>query len=134
MLLNPPKVEKQMQVEATGKFKDKETDEVTESTITLDYDFGDTLEAMLSEFGEEAVFLHARADMKVSVQGAIRGFIKAGLDEDQVLEKMTEWEMPSGAPRSKDPVDKLEKILGKLSAEEREAVLAKVMAAQEDAD
>ena len=117
-----------MEVTAIGKFHDKETDETTERALTVDYDFGENCQEMIEKFGEESVFHHAKADMKVSVQGVMRISIAAGLDDEAIFTKLeSEWEMPSGAPRGKDPTEKINAILGKLSAEDRAAILASLV-------
>ena len=61
------------QVTATAKLKDKDSGEVLgEVEGTIDYNFGDNLEAAVALFGEEVIFTNFKQSAVIACQSRIR--------------------------------------------------------------
>lgn len=80
--------------------------------IEIEYDFGDTLEAMVKKFGHETVFNHALDNMVIGFQANVRGKLEAEGDKrltDQAIRTaMATWK--PGQRKAADPKKKAEAI------------------------
>lgn len=110
-----------MKVKATANLKTGETHE-----IEIDYDFGNDLSHMVSLFGEEVVYHHARANMVISVQGALRAWMKQDFSDEQIYKSLRDWQMPHKKSRGLPALDKIKRQLERLSDADREALLSQL--------
>lgn len=101
--------------------------------ITVNYDFGNTLEEMTKKFGAEVVFSHALDNMVIGLQANIRGKLeKDGEDRmsDQAIRAaIASWK--PGQRKQADPKKKAEAIkatFAKLDDATRKALLAEMRA------
>ena len=84
--------------EAKYQLKDEHsnpiTDEegkVTYSGVSVEYDFGDDLDAAVSLAGAEVVFSNYKANSKVALQSIIRAKHKAGSNADTIQDFVDTW-------------------------------------------
>jgi hypothetical protein len=92
------------------------------------YAFGKDLDDSVEKFGKEIVFSNFRAQAKIKLQALMRSYLLAGKDVGELLKT---WK--PGIQMERTPVDPLvaaENKFDKLSAEEQQAFLAKLMARQ----
>ncbi len=117
-----------MEVTATAK-----TEEVGNREITVDYDFGANLSEAVEKYGEAVIFSNYVRQAKVGLQSIIRsnaaqlneakdGFAKS---EDEVIAALASWSPSDGTVNRVSKGDKLDKLLGGMSDEERAELLAK---------
>lgn len=94
--------------------------------ITVDYEFGANLEDLITKFGEETVFASATADLKVGLQAFVRTRLRKAedeyMDDASIIAEAANW-MPGARRVAADPMEKLKALLGKLSLEQRAALL-----------
>lgn len=92
--------------------------------VTVDVDFGDNLAAMVSKFGQDVVFNHARGSITVALQGWIRSQLDAEPPKtaDQIIAAAKDWK-PGQRKQGKSPQEKAKEQLAKLSPEQRAALL-----------
>lgn len=88
--------------------------------ITLEYDFGDTLQDMVNNFGEQMVYDRALRSFKISFQSWVTAQLEAGKTEDQIKAEAAQWK-PGQRKAAKSPQEKLQEMLEKLSPQERQA-------------
>ncbi len=135
-----------MIVESTYTKRDKDNNIVygeDEKPITriysCDYDLGENLSNLLSICGATAeaevlfnipptpgsmkVYYNARSRMIVALQGVIRGWLEEDITDDEIDAKVAKWDIPEGAPRAKDPVEKAANMLKNLSDAQVEELL-----------
>ena len=117
-----------MKISAKAKVKildleGKDTGEETEIPIEAEYDFGDSINQIIEMHGEDAAFHHARSSMIVAFQTALRSWAQAGLNDQELEEKINEWSVPTGRPRGLSRMERFKKQLSSLSEEERAEVL-----------
>lgn len=99
--------------------------------LIVSYNFGDSLESAVEAFGADVVFAGFKADAKVGLQAKVRGMLKA-TEEDSEAAKYTDEEIIAAIAdykpgvktrQSADPMAKLQALLGKLTAEQKAALL-----------
>lgn len=105
-------------------FKTKEHPEVK----TVNFDMPETLEGLVAKFGEESVLSNARGSYVISAQAYGRRHIEKDQAELQAL--FDNWNPNERAPATKaSPFERAANALGKLSAEEKAELLARLKAA-----
>ncbi len=100
-------------------------------TLVVNYDFGDNLAAAIEKFSEEVVFGSFKADAKVGLQSFIRARLNATEDDSEALKYTDEdivaaaadWKPGTKARAGADPLTKLQALLGKLTPEQKAALL-----------
>lgn len=118
-------------------FSVSESGEKDARKLNLEYDFGATLEEAIEKFGADVVFSGFVADCKVSVQAVARRLLKtnktneAGEEigpytDEEIQAAVSNYKPGVKSERTSDPMAKLEGLLGKLTAEQKEAFLAKL--------
>ena len=90
--------------------------------FTVDYEFGNNLEEVVGIFGEPVVYNHVTASFKIALQGFIRRLLKLKSPEAEIKEKVKGWK-PGMKKEGKSPAEKAKDAFGKLSEEERKALL-----------
>lgn len=80
------------------------------------------LSELVSNFGEDIVFTHAKRSFVVGLQSFIRAQIESGKDPSGVQEAVNDWRPGQKRP-GKSPAERIQDIMAKLSPEERDAVL-----------
>jgi hypothetical protein len=106
--------------------------DIESRTLAVSFDFGDNLETAIEKFGADAVFAGFKADAKVGLQAMVRAKLNATEDDSEAL-KFTDEEIVTAVAefkpgtknrQSADPLAKLMALLGKISPEQRAALLA----------
>lgn len=100
-------------------------------TITVGFDFGDNLQDAIAKFGEEAVFNSFKADARVGLQARVRALMKATVEDseelkytdEEIVAKVAEYVPGTKTRQSSDPLAKLTALLGKLTPEQKAALL-----------
>lgn len=90
--------------------------------VSVEFDFGDNLEAMVGLFGEDIVYAHARGSFVVSLQSFIRSQIKQGKSPAEINDAVAKW-TPGQRKKGKTPKEKLLDQLSAMSPEDRAEVL-----------
>ena len=94
--------------------------------ITIEFNFGATLAESIEMFGEDVVFSSFVADSKVGLQAYVRARLGKSDDEymsdEEILAEAAQWK-PGMRKQAADPMAKLQALLGKLSPEQRAAIL-----------
>ena len=97
-------------------------------TASISYDFGANVEEMIEKFKGDVVFTNARANMKITAQGAMRRYLVAGKSQDEITSLMASWIPGVALERTVDPVALLMGKWGSMTDEEKKEVLAKLKA------
>jgi len=63
----------------------------TNTSATVSYDCGDTLDEMTAKFGADKVFELALGHTKIAAQAQIRKALKAGWDSDRIQSEISTW-------------------------------------------
>ena len=113
-------------VKAVLNKTNEETGDKTSREIEVDFDFGADLDEMVNEFSRDVVYQQAKSAITVSLQTALRSWMDSGASDEEVGKKLAEWTVPSGRTRSANRLEKVGKIVEKMSQEEREALLAQL--------
>ncbi len=112
-------------VSCTANWKDKESGEEKSREISVEYDFGEDVNSMISELGADAVYQHAKSSITVALQSFLRSCMQADFTDEVIRgEKLENWEVPSGRSRTVNRLAKLKEAYLKLSPEDREELLA----------
>jgi len=111
-----------MSIEITAK---KEVEGVAK-IATIVYDFGENLAEMSKKFKDEVVFSNARANFKITAQGAMRRYLSAGKNPEEIAELMSKWVPGVALERTVDPVALLLGKWGTMSEADKADVLKKL--------
>jgi hypothetical protein len=108
-----------MDVTAQGKTESGEV-----RSVTVPYEFGETLKETTDLFGDEIVHGHAVGSIKISLQALVRRDIAAGKSGEEISAHAAAWKpgMPSER-KVKDPTKNILDAWPKMSEEQRTAFL-----------
>ena len=87
-------------------------------SVTVDFEFGDTLKDKVDKFGEDVVNSHAHRTFVLSLQSWLRSQLKSGKSPDEIKENLKTWQ-PGQRKTPKSAADKAREILEQMSPEER---------------
>lgn len=124
----PPPPEKEAGVRTVSARLSKEKDP-DQRTVSIDYNFGSNIDEAVEIFGADVVYQKAIDALVIDCQANIRRRIAKGETDEQIETALASWKptLGSSGPR-KSHAEKVSDMLGKLSAEERAAVLAQLKA------
>ena len=113
------------------KFTTKASKEAGAREITLEYDFGATLDDLSSKFSSEVIYTAAVKSLVISLQAYIRRLMngeKPSSDEE-IQKAVADWNPSVRQTRTggKDAIETLAAKFAKLSKEKQEAFLAQLM-------
>jgi hypothetical protein len=91
--------------------------------ITIKFELDDTLDGAVKHYGEEVVFSRYQSALIIDLQSKMRTMIKAGKTEADIQAEADIWQ-PGVKSKGKSPAEKARDLFGRLSAEEREALLS----------
>jgi len=101
---------------ATYNAKDEDGNVTGSENITIEYDFGDSLQDSIDAYGEEIVHAHFKAHAAVSLQARMRAAAKAGDDPQTAVDS---WKPGQVSRRGKSPVEKAMGAFEKMSGDEQ---------------
>jgi hypothetical protein len=90
----------------------------------------ETLDAMIEAYGHELVFNAAKGSIVISLQSYIRRLLTKGSSPDAIAEAVAAWRPDVRAIVKQSAFDKVSGEVEKLTAEERAALLERLMAAE----
>ena len=94
-----------------------------EAEATINYDFGENLEEMVEKFTDSVVFTNARAQMKITLQAAMRRRLEANQPTDDLADS---WKPGVQMERIVDPIAAAKAKYATMTDEERTAFLAEL--------
>lgn len=100
----------------------KPAEGVSPDPVTVEYDFGDDLKALVDKFSEEVVYSRAKASLIIDLQAAIRRAIQAKRSKKEIQQMVSEW-VPGVKQPAKSPADRLKDMLAGKTKEEKLAIL-----------
>lgn len=92
------------------------------TSITVEFDPGESLEDMVKRFGEETVKSHASRSIVIALQAHLRAEVAKGKTQDEIQATVKDWR-PGERRKGKSLQEKVRETLGKLSPQERAALL-----------
>lgn len=101
-------------------------------SVTVDYEFGDSLADLSAKFGDEVVRSHAQRSFVVALQSFIRSQLDQGKTHDEIQAAVTEWR-PGQRQKGKSPAERVSELLGKMDPAARQALLKEYRAQQKGA-
>lgn len=90
---------------------------------TIMKDFGDDCEDAIKKFGEQVVFTNFRSAAKITCQGAMRRYLKAGKKPEEVAKMMEAWKPGVALERAAVSKESFKDRFQKMSREEQIAIL-----------
>ena len=99
-------------------------------SATVSFDFGDDLESAVEKFGGDVIFSRFKAAATVDLQALIRRNLKGEnpKDEKEIQALVDEWQPGVSTRTRKSPQQKAQEAVDALSDDEKEALLASLMA------
>lgn len=101
--------------------------------ISIQYNFGENLKAAVEKFGEEVVFSHYKSSAVIAVQSRIRAAMAEDVESgkkpnsSKIAESLKSYKVGIRAPAA-SKLEKAEKFVSKMSAEEKAELLKKLSA------
>lgn len=97
-------------------------------SVDVEYDFGGDLDTMVSKFGKDIVFNHAKGSLVVTLQGWLRSQLDMkDATPAKIKEAAKNWK-PGQRKQGKSPAEKLRDQLAKVTPEERASILKELKA------
>lgn len=95
----------------------------SERSVTVQYDFPDTVAGLIEKYGEEAVHGAAVGTFTINLQALLRRHIDK--TDEELQELATNWVPGTRGPAvKKTPLEKAKSALGSLTPEQRAELLA----------
>ena len=121
-------------VEARFQLKDENGNAVTDTEgkvqweeVSVEYDFGDDLDAAVELCGADVVYSQYKSNAKVALQGIMRAKLKASLPSDQIQAIADAWKPGMVAERTAvDPATAIQNAFNTWSDEKKAEFLAKL--------
>ena len=102
--------------------------------LEVEFDFGENLTDAIERFGEDVVFANYKRQASVGLQALIRSHLKQTTEvgefaktDEEIIAAIQSWTPSDGTVQRVDPSAKLEALLGKISEEDRVALLEKYL-------
>lgn len=99
-------------------------------SITVEFDLPTTLQGMVEKFGEDVVRSKAEDSIVIDVQALIRRKLDAKEEKDRTPEAIqaavNEYKPSAGTRVTRSAAEKVEDLAGKMTAEEKKALIAKL--------
>jgi len=96
--------------------------------VTVTYDFGVNLDAMVASVGADVVFTNARANFKITLQGLIRRYLAAGKSGAEITEIVKGWKPGMQMERTVDPLGAARRAMSGMSDEDKQAFIDNLLA------
>lgn len=101
----------------------------TDQEISVEYDFGSDLAEATERFGADVVFSNFKASCTVTLQGFIRGQLKADKDgniksDEEVIAAVSGWMPGQRSSRGKSKAEKLKDLIAGMTEEDIAALLS----------
>jgi len=93
-------------------------------SATATYDFGANLDEAVEKFTENVVFGVFIDQAVIRLQALLRRAIEDELTQKEIDEKVAAWQMTVGGRERKSAAEKVNDLLGKMTDEQRKALLA----------
>lgn len=94
-------------------------------TFSVQHDIPGTTQEFLDRFGEEVTYTRTRGSYVIDLQSFMRGHIKKGATQEELQAAVDDWK-PGVRAKGATPQEKARAALEKLSAEDREAIIAEL--------
>ncbi len=101
-------------------------------SVTVDYEFGESLADLSSKFGDEVVRSHAQRSFIVALQSFIRSQLDQGKSQDEIQAAVNEWK-PGQRQKGKSAAERVSELLSKMDPAARQALLKEYRAASKQA-
>ena len=103
--------------DVSAKLKD------SDRVVTVQYDFGDTVEESVNLFGADVVHSRFLSAAVVDLQALIRRGIKAGKSDEEIAQMVAAWKPGVKTVTRKAPTEKIKDIFAGLSPEQKKEML-----------
>jgi hypothetical protein len=98
-------------------------------SVTVEYEFGESLADLSNKFGDEVVRSHAQRSFVVALQSFIRSQLDQGKSQEEIQAAVNEWR-PGQRQKGKSPAERVSDLLSKMDPAARAALLKEYRAAQ----
>lgn len=102
-------------------------------SVTVDYDFGETLADLSAKFGEDVVRSHAQRSFVVALQSFARSQLDQGKSPEEIQAAVSEWK-PGQRAKGKTAAERVSELLGKMDPAARQALLKEYRSQQKAAN
>jgi len=99
------------------------TDSKSKVSVTVEYNFGETLQDRVNLFTEKVVDNHALRSFIIALQGFIRSRIKKGKSAAEIQDDVNNWKPGEKAVVTKDPKLKILDLFAGRSEEEQMEII-----------
>jgi hypothetical protein len=97
--------------------------------VTVEFDFGDSLESARKLFGDEVIWSRAKSALTIDLQALIRRMIKAGKTAAEIHTAVAAWKPDVKTLVKKSASEKISDLASQLTPEERKALLKQLQSA-----
>lgn len=95
-------------------------------SVSATYDFGSSLDEAVEKFTENVVFGVFIDQAVIRLQALLRRAIEDELTQKEIEEKVANWKMTVGGRERKSAAEKVTDLLGKMTDDQRKALLAQL--------
>jgi len=91
--------------------------------VSVNYDFGESLQDAVSKFGEDVVFTKFKQAARIDLQAVLRRGIEAGKTDEEIAQLAGQWKPGLVMRTSKDPIEVIKAKLAILSEEDKRKLI-----------
>lgn len=94
--------------------------------VTVQFDFGDTIEDVIRLWGGDVTYRQFIMQSKISIQAFVRRQIEAGLNDEEIQNRVDDWKPGMVAERVSDPIALLKRKIQGATPEEKKAMAEEI--------
>jgi hypothetical protein len=94
-------------------------------TVTANYDVGDSVAELITQFGEEVIYSHVRRSLVIALQAYMRAQLDAEKTPETIIESVKEWK-PGLRKAAKSPMERAREEIARMSPADRQALAKEI--------
>jgi len=97
------------------------------SSVTAQWNLGDNVADLISQFGEEVIYSHVRRSLVIAVQAFMRTMLDGGKSPEEIQAAVKEWK-PGLRRAAKTPIERAREEIARMSPADRAALAKEIRA------
>jgi hypothetical protein len=97
------------------------------NSVSASWELGDTVAALIEQFGEDVIFSHVKRSLIIAVQAYMRGMLDAEKSPEEIQKAVADWK-PGLRKAAKSPLERARDEISRMSPADRAALAKEIRA------